>query len=376
MWPRFHRQGGWPVDRWIDFNRRGSRVRKLVILARVVTPKRVVNFLRNKLEFRARRTRLSSYPPKVIFDLANLCNLRCPLCATGAGILKQRQRFMSYEVFSKAFPQMSDRVLFVNLYNWGESFLNPAIFPIIEDIHATGCLSHVHSNMNLKPEVVDRIAESNLTTLVMSVDGADDETYGAYRKKGDFGVVLGNIRRLMQKRREARKRFPEVIWKYIVHRHNEDHLGAAEDLARDAGVDKLQFTPIWADLQPGVEDPRRDEWAEEWLPRKHTEFAFETRRLPLFDHACPFLWQDPVINSDGSVAPCCFVNDAKHNFGDLNTHTFDEIWNNDRYRYSRSLFNETEYDGPPVGSVCDDCTLYRQVERPKGRMDETMEGAA
>ncbi len=97
------------------------------------------------------------------------------------------------------------------------------------------------------------------------------------------------------------------------------------------------------------------------MPVKRTEFAFETRKTPLFDYVCPFLWSDPVVNADGSVAPCCFVNDAKHNFGDLNTHTFEEIWNNDLYRYSRSLFTDEEYDGPPVESVCDECTLYRQV---------------
>ena len=351
------------MDRWHEFDRWAGRVRRLIILLRVVTPGRVLNYLRNQREFRRRAIRLGSYPPKAIFDLANLCNLRCPLCSTGAGILKQRQQFMSHETFAKVFPQLSDRVLFVNLYNWGESFLNPDIFPIIDDIHATGALTHVHSNMNLKPDVVDRIAESNLTTLVMSVDGARDETYEAYRKKGDFGVVLSNIRRLMARRRELGKRFPEVTWKYIVHRHNEDDLEVAEDLAAEVGVDKIQFTPIWADLQPGASDPRQDEWAEEWLPVKRTEFRFETRRTPLFDQACPFLWQDPVINADGTLAPCCFVNDAKHNFGDLRTHSFDEIWNNDLYRYSRSLFTEEEYDGPPVSSVCDECTLYRQVDK-------------
>lgn len=356
------------MDRWTDFNRRTvlgrwrAVAQRLVILARLLTLKRVLNYARNRLEYRRKSIRLKSLPPKAIFDLANVCNLRCPLCATGAGILKQRQMFMSYETFSRVFPQMADKVLFINLYNWGESFLNPAIFPIIEAIHETGVLSHVHSNMNLKPEVVDRIAESNLTTLVMSVDGAQDHTYGAYRKKGDFQVVLQNIRRLMKRRRELGKKFPEVIWKFIVHKHNEDDIDAAHELAKEVGVDKIQFTPIWADLQPGASDPRQDEWAEEWLPVKRTEFAFETRKIPVFDQACQFLWMDPVINSDGSVAPCCFVSDAKHNFGDLNTHTFEEIWNNDLYRYSRSLFTEEEYDGPPVGSVCDDCTLYRQVE--------------
>jgi radical SAM protein with 4Fe4S-binding SPASM domain len=359
------------MDSWTDFNRRTNLgrwrafVRSIAILYRLYTVKRALNYVTNLVEYRRRKIRLRSFPPKAIFDLASVCNLRCPLCATGAGILKQRQMFMSFELFSRTFPQMADRVLFVNLYNWGESFLNPDIFSIIDEVHASGALSHVHSNLNLKPGIVDQIAESNLTTLVLSVDGARDETYEAYRQKGDFQLVLGNMRRLMKRRRELGKRFPEVIWKYIVHKKNEDDIDAALELAKDVGVDKLQLTPIWADLQPGAPDPRQDEWAAEWIPVKRTEFAFETRKNPLFEQTCPFLWKDPVINADGSVAPCCFVKDAKHNFGDLNTHTFEEIWNNDLYRYSRSLFTTEEYDGPPVQSVCDQCTLYRQIDQPK-----------
>ncbi len=77
-------------------------------------------------------------------------------------------------------------MLFVNLYNWGESCLNPAIFAIIEYVRESGAISHVHSSLNLSNgETIDRIAESDLTTLVMSVDGARDETYSTYRKKGD-----------------------------------------------------------------------------------------------------------------------------------------------------------------------------------------------
>ncbi len=350
------------MDRWTDFDRRSTVARKLSVLLHLITPRRVFNYLLNRIEYRRRRITLRSAPPKAIFDVANVCNLRCPLCSTGAGILKQRPGFMSHELFSRVFPQFSGTVLFVNLYNWGESFLNPAIFAIIEDVRESGAISHVHSNLNLSNgETIDRIAESDLTTLVMSVDGARDETYSTYRKKGDYQLVLANMRRLMERRRELGKRSPEVIWKFIVHRHSEDDMELALETAREIGVDKLQFTPIWADLTPGASDPRQDGWAEEWLPVKRTEFAFETRKTPLFDYVCPFLWSDPVINADGSVAPCCFVNDAKHNFGDLNTHTFPEIWNNDLYRYSRSLFTDEAYDGPPVESVCDECTLYRQV---------------
>jgi radical SAM protein with 4Fe4S-binding SPASM domain len=182
--------------------------------------------------------------------------------------------------------------------------------------------------------------------------------------RGDFHIVMDNVQRLVARRRKLGKKLPEIVWKFIVHKHNEHELDKAEAMAEACGVDKLQLTPIWADLTPGVSDrPRQDRWAEEWLPVRETEFRFDTRKEPLFETACPFLWQDPVINIDGTVSPCCFVNDPKFAFGDLKKNTFQEIWNNDLYRYSRSLFSKRPYRGPKVRSVCDSCTLYRQVKQ-------------
>jgi radical SAM protein with 4Fe4S-binding SPASM domain len=308
---------------------------------------------------------LSTMPVKIIFDTASVCNLRCPLCSTGAGILKQKQGLMRHDMFARIYNQVADEVMCVSLFNWGEPFLNPEVFKIIEETHERGAISHVHSNFSLKKaDAVEKIAESNLSSLVLSIDGAEDSTYRIYRKGGEFDLVMRNITRLVEKRRKLGKRFPEIIWKFIVHKHNEHEIGKAKQMAAAIGVDKIQFTPIWADLQPGVADSvRQDQWAEEWLPVDRTEFRFDSRQSPLFEKACPFLWQDPVINVDGTVSPCCFLNNSKYNFGDLKKNSFEEIWNNDLYRYSRSLFSEEEYVGPKISSVCDSCTLYKQVKQ-------------
>lgn len=154
---------------------------------------------------------------------------------------------------------------------------------------------------------------------------------------------------------------PELVWKFIVHRKNEHEVERIPEVARASGVDRLQLTFMWADLSPGVDAPaEKERWAAEWMPVRHTEFAFDARRKPLFDRPCHFLWQDPVVNVDGTVLPCCFLHAPEHNFGDLKTQSFEEIWNNDIYRYSRSLFSDEPYVGPPVKSPCTTCTLFRQ----------------
>ncbi len=51
-------------------------------LCHFTTPRRIRNYLLNRREFAAKTLVLQSLPPKIIFDPANVCNLRCPLCAT------------------------------------------------------------------------------------------------------------------------------------------------------------------------------------------------------------------------------------------------------------------------------------------------------
>jgi radical SAM protein with 4Fe4S-binding SPASM domain len=359
-------------DRWYDFNRVAGYRRRFASLLGLATRTRMANYLRNAIEYRARCVSLSSLPTKVIVDTTNVCNLRCPLCVTGAGLTTQRLGYMKLETFKSFFAQVKDQVLFVNLFNWGEPFLSPHIFKIIDAIKESGAISHVHSNFNLKKAgLAEKIAESNLTSLVVSIDGASSETYRTYRRRGDFDLVMDNVRRFTARRKELGKVFPEIVWKLIVHRHNEHELGKAEAMARAVGVDRLELTPIWADRKPGTSDkPRQDEWAKEWLPVAHPEFRFDSRKEPLFETACPFLWKDPVINVDGTVSPCAFVSGPECAFGDLKTSTFREIWNNDVYRYSRSLFSRHAYGGPRVGSACDSCTLYRQIE---GRQRQVVE---
>ncbi|MCS6779194.1 MAG: radical SAM protein [Geminicoccaceae bacterium] len=348
-------------QKWFTFDRVGHLRRQARTIFRLATPRRIRNYLLNRREFAAKKLVLESLPPKMIFDPANVCNLRCPLCATGVGSLAQKSGYMRYELFKKVYDQVRDDVAFVNLYNWGEPFLSPDIFKIIDEVAQSGAISHLHSNFSLKKQgLIEKIAESPLTSIVLSIDGASETGYQTYRKRGDWNLVQQNIRKFVAHRRARGGKGPELVWKFIVHRKNEHEVERVPEVARASGVDRLQLTFMWADLVPGFDSPQEKErWAAEWMPIRHKEFAFDARRKPVFDRPCHFLWQDPVVNIDGTVLPCCFLHAPEHNFGDLKKHSFKEIWNNDIYRYSRSLFSDEPYVGPPVKSPCTTCTLFR-----------------
>jgi MoaA/NifB/PqqE/SkfB family radical SAM enzyme len=67
--------------------------------------------------------------------------------------------------------------------------------------------------------------------------------------------------------------------------------------------------------------------------------------------ACPFPWAQAMIMPDGHVRTCCY-NDAR--LGNVNSQSFDAIWNGPGYRLLRERLLRGEYGK----AGCGDCPMY------------------
>ena len=52
---------------------------------------------------------------------------------------------------------------------------------------------------------------------------------------------------------------------------------------------------------------------------------------------CEQLWRAPVICPDGTVLPCCMVNEKKYAMGNMFEKDFQEIWNGVKYQSWRKV---------------------------------------
>ena len=50
---------------------------------------RTANFYLTSLQMKLKRDRVLGYPSYLFVDVTNVCNLKCPLCATGSGAYGQ-----------------------------------------------------------------------------------------------------------------------------------------------------------------------------------------------------------------------------------------------------------------------------------------------
>lgn len=296
------------------------------------------------------RTTATGLPPAMGIELTNHCNLKCPQCSSGSGLMTRSRGYMSLNLFDKIIEELGPVLYNINLYFQGESMMHPEFFHFLEksrNIHTT-----LSTNGHfLSPESSEKIVRSGLNKLIISLDGMDPEAYSSYRVNGDFSQVINGIRNIA----EAKKRSSsglKLIIQFLVNRNNEDQIPAAVDFAR-----KMNASLHLKTMQIITEDS-----FESWLPAnvKYSRYKKEADGYKLrstLPDRCLRLWLNPVITWDGKVIPCCFDKDACYVMGDLNKESFRAIWNRPEYRSFRKKvsLNRSSID------ICRNCTsgLFR-----------------
>lgn len=317
----------------------------LYYLNQFATPKKLLNILENRREYKAGKSILKSYPYKITFDPGNICNLRCPGCHTGIKHPEMlRPAFMKLDNYKTMFNQVKDYALSVALYNWGEPFLNKQIFDIIDYTRSQKVGTTIHSNLNhFNETMADEIVQSGLTHLYLSIDGASQEVYSQYRVKGHLDQVVNNVKLLVEARKKANSKLPFITWKYLVFPFNQHEVTAAKELAMKIGVDNFEVFNAVIKLT--------DIYDEADNYRQHPEL------LKTLTKPCKSLWASIYLEPNGTVFPCSLSFRENESFGNTLDTDFKQVWNNTKYTSARGLFNvKPELDNIP--NPCKGCKYY------------------
>ena len=81
--------------------------------------------------FAARSGRAWGGPVSCAVEPANVCNLRCPLCAAGAGLLKRPKGVMGAPEFALLVKKLPQSVGTLYLWGQGEPFLAPGFIDMV-----------------------------------------------------------------------------------------------------------------------------------------------------------------------------------------------------------------------------------------------------
>jgi len=144
------------------------------------TIKRIVNLLINVIETKFKKTFLISYPFKLLIDPTNMCTLKCPLCPAGQRLEGRKKGRMSIKTFRSILDQVGNYAYSLELFSWGEPFLNDDVFEMIRYAQNEKRLNvHLSTTLQYFPEgYAERLVESGLEWLIVSLDGATHEVVG------------------------------------------------------------------------------------------------------------------------------------------------------------------------------------------------------
>ncbi|MFH0831809.1 MAG: radical SAM protein [archaeon] len=266
-------------------------------------------------------------PLTLMMEPTNFCNLKCPLCPTGAGLLGRKKALLGFVAFKRIFDQFAPYILHLRLWNWGEPLLNPEIYKMIAYAKKHDVFVNTSTNsFFLTKENARKLVESGLDELIISLDGASEETYKKYRKNGHFSKVVEAIKTLVLEKRKLRSKTPKIKVQFIIMRHNEHEIEKAVKLAGEIGADSIFFKTV------GMMDVSIYEPLKKYLPKNREFSRYKNRRNP--DKArnfCDYLWDETTINVDGSVVPCCRDSHNSYSFGNVLNEPFKKIWNNKKY---------------------------------------------
>lgn len=343
----------WPSKPLWRFPLRGNAGRYALLArqgARYLTPAKIANLLRCEVEKRRRTARVRSYPYAATLDVTNLCNLRCPYCPTGAQRDAGRDpRIMPLSIVDRLLEEVGDYLISANLFNWGEPFVHREVADIVARIHARGIFTQISSNLSIdRPSALEGVCAAGLDYLMISTSGASQAVNAQYHRRGRLSQVAENARAVVEFKRKNRQSTPIVEWKYLVFKHNAHEVNEARALAARIGVD------IFRAVRGGGEESALVE------PNEASASTIPTR-------LCHQLWHTIVVNSDGGIAPCCYLYFKSDDFAELSQGSVMEARNSPRYLLARSLFDPSAVATlpPDLRHPCLKCELVHRVPHLK-----------
>ncbi len=182
---------------------------------------------------------------KATIEISNICNAKCTWCTTG---LKNRSgckinpEYMSIESFEKGLLYMEENGIInkkteLELYNWGEPFLNPNINEICGIITKYGYSFHLSTNASIFRNI-DSENLKNLSGFRVSLSGFSKETYSITHAL-DFDRVMENILKFRDMLRKAGKQHLMDI-SFLTYKFNVHEIYDAKDYFNSK---EISFTP-------------------------------------------------------------------------------------------------------------------------------------
>jgi MoaA/NifB/PqqE/SkfB family radical SAM enzyme len=267
---------------------------------------------------------------KVTIEISNICNAKCKWCTTGIYNQSNTQveEYMKVQEFTKGIDYLLENHIINNkteieLYNWGEPFLNPNLKEILFEIVKRKLKYHLSTNGSKLVEI-DKNLMNDLNYIVFSMPGFSQKSYNRIHKL-NFQTVTDNIRKTAIHFKQLGY-VNKIMVNYHVYKFNLDEIELAREFCEELGIG---FVPTFAyfndfkmfnnfldksiksnDLLEAANDLFLDFYEEE---KKNMPQSY---RCPEYNYL--------VLDHKFNILPCCRLT-SSYKIGNLFDYSLEEI---------------------------------------------------
>jgi len=262
--------------------------------------------------------RLSSdFPSQILMDITEVCNLACIHCPHEAFSKSEHYagRFLDPALNEKMVQEAAEHGLghlqYIRYASNGEPLIHPDGYSMIQlAVDHSQTFVTLTTNGKIMNEMrTQRLLESGVHMIDISIDAFNPETYARVRRKGNLEVTKENVLRLLRWVRESGAK-TKVVVSFVEQPLNRAEVIPFESFWRDAGADYVIIRRLHACA--GSSPLLSIE--------SHLESGLPSRR------PCLYPWERLGINARGDVAFCPM--DWVHGsyVGDYRSTTLKEAW--------------------------------------------------
>lgn len=312
-------------------------------------PKRT-NLLKAGLNLVYRRLKPYCTPLFMQIELTNYCNLKCPVCPTGAGVLNRRPQSIDPQLFEQLMKEVGPNLLVLSLWAWGESLLHPKLAEILRIIQTYDTRTLLSTNgQNLDDElVIHALIKNPPTYLIVALDGLTDETNARFRLGAKLAPALKGVRRIAELKKKNGQTYPILEMRFMVMKHNQHEIPLLQDFAKENLFDMLAIRTL--SIIDSTEEEHRSRVPD---AEKHRAYEYDSQsRLRRKDFICQFGFISPTVFADGTVVACEQDYNAQKPYGVFpKDGSFKVIWRGKRAGEIRKIIRSK----PETFSFCRNC---------------------
>jgi len=285
-------------------------------------------------------------PIEIYLELNTYCNYRCIFCQNDE--MSNKRMITLNEI--KGLDSMMKLAKKVDITGFGEITLHKDFEHILKYFAEKNApVRFVSNGYNLTEKVVDIIAESSVTEIVISVNSLDKIIYKKLMGIDGLERVLKNIDNLT-KSFKGRLEFSFVINQYNFHEVKSfiDFGSKYNKHVSLLGLTPTTQYPEFLELEYSSEVISKLEEYRAYAKEKKISFwmfnienqkysAVRNNNLIEIIKSCDWVYKKFFLNSKGDATPCCW---SSRILGNIYNESFEQIWFGEKYNELRSLISQ------------------------------------